>query len=100
MRLSDRVVFSIEEKGKYNPETSKYEKREVLYESVPCNLSPISIQRLALEFGDISKKISIVRVKGRYDKHVSHAHINGVKYKVIRPIFHRHDTAFYIESVD
>lgn len=100
MRLSDRVVFSIEEKGKYNPKTSKYEKREVLYESVPCNLSPISIQRLALEFGDISKKISIVRVKERYDKHVSHAHINGVKYKVIRPIFHRHDTAFYIESVD
>lgn len=100
MRLSDRVIFSLEEQGKYNPKTSKHEKREVIYDSIPCNLSPISTQRLVLEFGDISRKISIVRVKGRYDKLVSHAHINGVKYKVIRPIFHRHDTAFYVESVD
>jgi hypothetical protein len=100
LRLSDRVIFSLEEQGKYNPKTSKHEKREVIYDSIPCNLSPISTQRLVLEFGDISRKISIVRVKGRYDKLVSHAHINGVKYKVIRPIFHRHDTAFYVESVD
>ncbi|WP_256934045.1 hypothetical protein [Mammaliicoccus sciuri] len=91
-----------EEKGDYNPKTSKYEKRQLIYDEIPCNLSPISTQRLVLEFGDISRKISIVRVKvkGRYDKLVSHAHINGVKYKVIRPIFHRHDTAFYVESVD
>lgn len=100
MRLADRVLFTLEEQGKYNPKTSKHEKREVIYDSIPCNLSPISIQRLALEFGDISRKISIVRVMGRYDKLVSHAHINGVKYKVIRSVFHRHDSSFYIESVN
>lgn len=100
MRLSDRVIFSYTEKGQYNPKSSKYEETEKFHEEIPCNLSPISMQRVALEFGDITRKINIVRVKGIYDKKVSHAYVNGVKYKVIRPIIHRFDTAFYIESVN
>lgn len=100
MRLSDRVTFLCEEQGDYNPKVSKYEKRQLIYDEIPCNLSPLSTQRLVLEFGDISRKISIVRVKGRYNEIVSHTFINGVKYKVIRTIPYRHDTAFYVESVD
>lgn len=100
MRLSDRVIFCYEEKGVYNPKTSKYDVIKTFYEEIPCNLSPISMQRIALEFGDISRKISIIRLKGQYDKKVSHAYINDVKYKIIRPILYKHDTAFYIESVD
>ncbi|MFF7217914.1 hypothetical protein [Mammaliicoccus sciuri] len=106
MRLSDRVAFQISKKGEYDPKTSKYDKTEITTEEMPCNLSPISTKRLALEFGDIARKISVVRIKGQMIEYksmqmeITHAIVNGFKYKVLRYVIHKYDTVFYIESVD
>ncbi|GEM_PF-722958 len=101
MRLKDRVIFSLEESRSYNPKTSELYRYEISdeYNAVPCNINPISTKRLLLEFGDLSKKISIIRIKGRHDDAVSHAYVNNVKYKIIRSVLHRHDTVFYVERV-
>lgn len=99
MRYDQRALFTLEQKGIYNPETSRTDDEVVTYDVVPCNLSPLSVERTALEFGDVSKRINIVRVQGHVSHTASHVHVDDVKYAIVKKVAYRHDTAFYIEEV-
>ncbi|ADC88336.1 hypothetical protein SLGD_02249 [Staphylococcus lugdunensis HKU09-01] len=58
------------------------------------------MERLAVEFGDITKDIMVARLQGNYDNTVSHALVNDIKYKVVTQKHYIHDTVFYLESVN
>lgn len=99
MRYDNRVKFVIEKDKVYNPKTSKYEKAVNFYETLPCNISPLSSQRTALEYGDVKKHINVIRIQGVFDEPVTHAYVEGKKYLIVRPVQYRHDTVFYVEEV-
>lgn len=100
MRYNDRITFMLESKGSYNTKTSKYEPKTTTYDEEVCNINPLSMERLAVEFGDITKDIMVARLQGNYDNTVSHALVNDIKYKVVTQKHYIHDTVFYLESVN
>lgn len=100
MRYNDRITFMLESRGAYDTKTSKYSSNIITYDEQPCNINPLSVQRLAVEFGDISKNIIVARLQGNYDNSVSHALVDGVKYKVVTLKHYIHDTVFYLEGVN
>lgn len=101
MRYEHRATLVKEGQKQYNPDTGKYERAgQQIYDSVPCNKSPLSPQRTAVEFGEVTRDISIIRLNNRFDEAVTHAYIDGVKYLIVRPVRYRRDTVFYIEEVN
>lgn len=101
MRYEHRATLVKEGQKRYNPDTGKYEfAGQQVYSSVPCNKSPLSPQRTAVEFGEVTRDISIIRLNNRFDEPVTHAYIDGVKYLIVRPVRYRRDTVFYIEEVN
>lgn len=100
MRYDSRVSFIWEGDKVYNPNTSKYERDTITYESIPCNRNPLSLQRTSLEFGDVQRDISVLRLRGSFGKKVTHAIVDDIKYIVVRPVRYRHDAVFYIEAVN
>ncbi|MDW3782131.1 MULTISPECIES: hypothetical protein [Staphylococcus] len=99
MRYDNRVIFAIEKEKVYNPKTSKTEQSMEVLEPIPCNFSPLSSQRTALEYGDVKKRMNVIRLNGNYNYPVTHAYIDNKKYLIVKPIYYRHDTVFYVEEV-
>ncbi|MCF7581271.1 hypothetical protein L4I60_03225 [Staphylococcus epidermidis] len=99
MRYNDRVTFAIESKGSYNPKTSRYDNSMLKLNPMPCNHSPLSPGKTALEFGDVKKSINVVRLNGHFKEQVTHAFIKGIKHQIVKRIDYEHDTVFYIEEV-
>lgn len=100
MRYNDRVQFLYETKGLYNTQTSKYDViSKNVGELMACNLNPLSTERVMLEFGDIKRDISVLRLQGTFDKEVTHCLVRGAKYVVLRHVAYTHDTVYYIEQV-
>lgn len=101
MRYENRVTLVKEGQRRYDPDAGKYVSTESnIYDSLPCNLSPLSPERTAIEFGEVTRDINIIRINNRVDKPVTHAYIDGSKYTVIRPVKYRRDTVFYVEEVN
>lgn len=101
MRYEDRATLVKEGAKRYDPDTGKYTSPEQhIYNAVPCNKSPLSAERTAVEFGEVTRDISIVRLNNRFDEAVTHTYVNGVKYVVIRTVRYRRDTVFYVEEVN
>ena len=101
MRYEDRATLVKKGQRQYNPDTGKYEiTGQHIYDSIPCNKSPLSPQRTAVEFGEVTRDISILRLNNRFNKPVTHVYINDVKYLIVRSVKYRRDTVFYIEEVN
>lgn len=100
MRYSNRVRFVVEVKGTYNPKTSKYENTERVLSPIPCNYSPLSPSKTTLEFGDVKKRINVIRLNGHFDQNVTHAFIKGIKHQIVKRIDYEYDTVFYVEEVN
>ncbi|WP_342610254.1 hypothetical protein [Staphylococcus hsinchuensis] len=101
MRYSDRITFERQGAKVYNPKTSRYElTNSIRYENIPCNLSPLSRQRTALEYGDVKRDINIVRLQGQFLNEVTHAYIGQRQYLIVDKIVYMHDTVYYIEEVN
>ena len=101
MRYDQRARLVYEGDKRYNPDTGKTEKDErVIYTSIPCHKSPLSPERTAVEFGNVQRDVSIIRLRGQISDKISHAYIKGRKYIVVRHTYYRHDTVMYLEQVD
>ena len=86
---------------RYNPDTGKTEKVvSIFYTGIPCHKSPLSPERTAVDFGNVQRDISIIRLRGQIMDNVSHAYINDRKYIVVRHTYYRHDTVMYLEQVN
>ncbi|MCI2948336.1 hypothetical protein FH144_07840 [Staphylococcus caledonicus] len=101
MRYEHRATLVKEGQKQYNPDTGKYEVvGQKIYNSLPCNKSPLSPQRTAVEFGEVTRDISLIRLSNRFEKPVTHVYIDNVKYLIVRSVKYRRDTVFYIEEVN
>lgn len=100
LRYDQRVEFTIENTGNYNPRTSKYENKVIKrWNALPCNINPLSASKTALEFGDVTKSINVIRINYEIDKRPTHAYVNDKKYIILKYIVDRHHTSFYVEEV-
>lgn len=101
MRYEHRATLVKEGERRYDPDTGKYTNpKQNIYEAVPCNKSPLSAERTAVEFGEVTRDISIIRLNNHFEEAATHVYIDGVKYQVIRAVKYRRDTVFYIEEVN
>lgn len=101
MRYDQRVKLVYEGDKWYDPNTGKSEKVvSIIYTSIPCHKSPLSPERTAVEFGNVQRDLSIIRLRGQIMDNVSHAYINDRKYIVVRHTYYRHDTVMYLEQVN
>lgn len=101
MRYDQRAKLVYERDKRYNPDTGKTEKDvSIIYTGIPCHKSPLSPERTAVEFGNVQRDVSIIRLRGQIMDNVSHAYIKDRKYIVIRHTYYRHDTVMYLEQVN
>lgn len=101
MRYDQRARLVYEGDKRYNPNTGKTEKDiSIIYTSIPCHKSPLSPERTAVEFGNVQRDVSIIRLRGQILDNVSHAYIDDRKYIVVRHTYYRHDTVMYLEQVN
>jgi hypothetical protein len=99
MRYSERVTLHQVTGKAYDPSIGKTVVRVDEGVTLPCNTSPISLERVKVVFGSIDNEITTVRLqrlfKGKADKAV----LNGNKYNVLRHIPYRSESVFYLEGV-
>lgn len=101
MRYENRATLVKEFAKEYNPDTGKSEApAPVNYDTVPCNISPLSAERTALDFGDVARDINIIRLNNRFDKYVTHAYVDGTKYLIVKHVKYRRDTSLFVEQVN
>ncbi|RYS38810.1 hypothetical protein [Staphylococcus pseudintermedius] len=62
MRYSERDDLVVEERSKYNPLTKKEEASYKTYTKIPCNVNRLSKERTQLEFGEMPKDVTVVRL--------------------------------------
>jgi hypothetical protein len=99
MRYSDRVTLHKVVDRAYNPSVGKTVVRVDDGVTLPCNISPISLERVKMIFGSLDKHITTVRLQRPYRRKVDKAVINGKKYNVLRHIPYRSESVFYLEGV-
>ncbi|RWZ59889.1 hypothetical protein EQV77_00905 [Halobacillus fulvus] len=99
MNYSDRVTLHTTLSSGYDPQTGKHGVQVDEGITLPCNASPVSMERANAMFGIKEQRITTVRLqrpfKGKADKAV----LNGEKYNVLRHLPHRSESVFYLEGV-
>ena len=99
MRYVDRVTLhKIIGRG-YDPTTGKNGVRVDNGVTLPCNLSPVSLEKTSAVFGSIDKQVTTVRLQRPYKDTVDVAVINGDKYKLLRHIPYKTESVLFMESV-
>lgn len=99
MRYTDRVTLHKSSGRQYNPKTGKTEFVVDEGVTLPCNISPVSLEKTTAIFGSIDRKVATVRLQRPYKDTVDKAVIDGNKYNVLRHIPYRSESVFYLESV-
>lgn len=99
MRFTDRITFVTETEGGYNPDTGNFDDAVLIKQTLPCNLSPLGIERTATLFGDVDTEITVARLQQPYQAAFDHVEVNGQRLKVKRHIPHRRESVFYLEGV-
>ncbi|REI04066.1 hypothetical protein DOS62_06660 [Staphylococcus felis] len=99
MRYANRVTFISKGHSKYNPKTSRIEQERFVHDEIPCNINPLSRQRIQLEFGDYRRDISVVRVQGQLPYEPTNASIGNHKYIVVDIRKYTHDTSIFVEEI-
>ena len=97
MRFDKRVTFVNIEESYYDPELGEYVDGEIIKDVVPCNLSPMKLDRKKELFGEIDTLVTVVRLQKPYNKPFDHIEINNKKVN----LKHRSDYrkgVFYVEG--
>ncbi|MEC3884585.1 hypothetical protein VKA52_12700 [Halobacillus sp. HZG1] len=99
MRYADRVTLHKTVGSGYNPETGKNEVQVDTGVILPCNTSPLSLERVKTIFGSINKEVASVRLQRPFKGNPDKAMIGGNRYNVLRHVRHRSESVFYLEEV-
>ncbi|WP_432368685.1 hypothetical protein [Staphylococcus chromogenes] len=99
MRLSERVTFVTEGERKYNPKTSKTEVVTINHRGMPCNINPLKRERVRVEFGNLTRDISVVRVRGSIAPRPTKALVKGRKYNVVDTRYYHGITSVFVEEI-
>ena len=99
MRYAERVTLHRTIGSGYNPETGKSEVQVDNGVTLPCNASPVSLERVKTIFGSIDNEVTSVRLQRPFKGKADKAMMDGKKYNVLRHISHRSESVFYLEEV-
>lgn len=99
MRYSERVDLIVEELGKYNPLTKKKEVVQKTYTNVPCNVNRLTRERTQLEFGEMAKDMSVVRLPKQLRFEPTHVFLKGRKYKIMDIRVYDRSTSLFVSEV-
>jgi hypothetical protein len=99
MRYSDRITLHKVIGRAYEPSVGKTVVRVDDGVTLPCDTSPISLERVKVLFGSLDKQITTVRLQRPYRCKVDKAVINGKKYNVLRHVPYKSESVFYLEGV-
>lgn len=99
MRYNDRATLIHLSDSEYNPESSSYEEVERVIGTYPCNINPLSFERLQVDFGDVERHVNVVRLQRRVLETVNYVEVNQTRYKVLRATSLLKETAYYVENV-
>lgn len=101
MRYADRITFVVEAADEvYNPETGEYEGGEPVKEMLPCNISPLGINRTVQMFGAVDVSIEIARLQQPYKKDFDYVEVGGKRRGIKQHVPHRSGSVFYLEGVN
>ncbi|CDQ20857.1 hypothetical protein SAMN05192559_1086 [Halobacillus karajensis] len=99
MRYAERLTLHQTIGSGYNPETGKTEVQVDEGVTLPCNASPVSLERVKTIFGSIDKEVTSVRLQRPFKDKADKAMMDGKKYNVLRHVSHRSESVFYLEEV-
>jgi hypothetical protein len=99
MRYSDRITLHRVLDRAYDPSVGKTVVRVDEGVTLPCDTSPISLERVKAIFGSLDKQITTVRIQCPFKGQADKAVLNGNKYNVLRHIPYRSESVFYLEGV-
>ena len=99
MRYSNRVTLHKVNGRAYDPSIGKTVVRVDEGVTLPCNTSPISLERVKAIFGSLDKQITTVRLQRPYKREVDKAVINEKKYNVLRHVPYRSESVLFLEGV-
>ncbi len=97
MRFDKRITFVTDGESRYDPVVGDWVEGEKVKKTVPCNFSPMKIDRKKELFGEIDTQIEVVRLQKPYNATFDYIEINGIKQNIM----HRSDFrkgVFYLES--
>jgi len=97
MRFADRITFVSKGERYYDPRENKYIEGEPVYDTKPCKLSPLSLDRTQQLFGTLDKRITVARLQHPYMKEFDHVEINDKEYTVTGKSDYRKGV-FYLEG--
>src|SRR5699024_2744081 len=96
MRFNKRITFVTDGESYYDPNVGDWVEGKKEYDTVPCNISSLRIDRTKELFGEIDNDIQVVRLQRPYNKQFNYIEIDGKKQN----IKHRSDYrkgVFYLE---
>lgn len=99
MRYSDRVTLHKVLGRAYDPSVGKTLVKVDEGVTLPCDTSPISLERVKVIFGSLEKQITTVRLQRPYRREVDKAVINEKKYNVLRHVPYRSKSVLFLEGV-
>ena len=100
MRYDKRVDIVIEpEVSRYDPKQGKQVKTGGKTITVPCHLSPLSLERTVATFGVVNKSVYVFRCKGEHPK-AERLRVGADEYKVIRTTKYRGRTIYHGEMIE
>jgi len=97
MRFADRITFVSKGESYYDPYENKYVEGEPRYDTKPCKLSSLGMDRTQQLFGTLDKRITVARLQRPYEKEFDHVEINHKKYTVTGISDYRKGV-FYLEG--
>lgn len=97
MRMSDRITFVSKGESYYDPHRNEHIEGEPVYDTKPCKLSPLSIDRTQQLFGTMDKRITVARLLHPYTEEFDHVEINDKKYTITSKSDYRKGV-FYLEG--
>lgn len=99
MRYSDRITLHKVIGRAYDPSVGMTVVSVDDGVTLPCDMSPISLERVKVLFGSLDNQITTVRLQRPYRRKVEKAVINGKKYNVLRHVPYRSESVLFLEGV-
>lgn len=96
MRFDKRITFVTDGESHYDPSVGDWVEGKKEYDTVPCNMSSLRVDRKKELFGEIDTNIQVVRLQHPYKKPFDYIEIDSEK----QTIRHRSDYrkgVFYLE---
>lgn len=100
LRYTDRITLHKTLGRQYDPSQGKTVVAVDEGVVLPCNLSPVTLEKSAKVFGSVDKKVATVRLQRPYKDYADKAVVNDQKYNVLRHIPYKSESVFYLEGVE